>query len=69
RRIQNGINGTPMPGFENRFSDEPEKIWDLVSFVLYSANRRRANNELPAGLLKPFQYEKVEAAADGEGAE
>ncbi|GIW92521.1 MAG: cytochrome c [Pirellulaceae bacterium] len=34
RRIYSGINGTPMPGFAQKFADQPETIWHLVHFVL-----------------------------------
>ncbi len=47
RRIVSGINGTPMPGFKNALVSEPETIWDLVAFVLYVSNRRRAG-EVPS---------------------
>jgi len=33
RRIYSGINGTPMPSFANALKDNPETIWDLVSYV------------------------------------
>jgi len=34
RRIYSGINGTPMPGFGEALTNEPETIWHLVHFVL-----------------------------------
>jgi mono/diheme cytochrome c family protein len=40
RRINNGINGTPMPGFEQALSGEPETTWHLVHYVLAVVDRR-----------------------------
>ncbi len=34
RRIYTGINGTPMPAFSQTFSDDPDKIWHLVHYVM-----------------------------------
>jgi mono/diheme cytochrome c family protein len=54
RRIFNGINGTPMPGFASALKEEPETIWDLVSYVLsVSGQRRRGDVPLP-GAIKPY---------------
>ena len=33
RRIYTGINGTPMPAFDNVFTENPEAIWHLVHYV------------------------------------
>ena len=41
RRIFGGINGTPMPSFEQALAAEPDTIWDLVAYVLYVADGRR----------------------------
>lgn len=54
RRIFNGINGTPMPGFANALKNEPEAIWDLVSYVLSLTNKRRAGEIPPPGAVKPY---------------
>ncbi len=54
RRILNGINGSPMPGFSSALQSEPETIWNLVSYVLHVSDRRRAGEIIPAGLVKPF---------------
>lgn len=54
RRILSGINGTPMPGFRNALSEEPETVWNLVAYVLHVSNRRRSGDTPPAGLLKPY---------------
>lgn len=67
RRILNGINGTPMPGFRNALEAEPETVWNLVSYVLYVSNRRREGAAIPAGLIKPYT-EAPSAPAEGEAA-
>jgi len=54
RRIYGGINGTPMPGFANAFADRPDAIWDLVAFVQYISNRRRAGEIPPPGPISPY---------------
>lgn len=41
RRIYSGINGTPMPAFENTFQDNPDAIWQLVHFIRATGERRR----------------------------
>ena len=63
RRIMNGINGTPMPGFKSSLESEPETIWNLVSYVLSVSNRRREGTAIPAGLIKPYA-EPVEIVAE-----
>jgi mono/diheme cytochrome c family protein len=66
RRIMNGINGTPMPGFKSALESEPETIWNLVSYVLSVSNRRREGTAIPAGLMKPYNDPPpAEAAAAG----
>ena len=35
RRIYTGINGTPMPAFGEQFASEPDKIWQMVHYVLH----------------------------------
>ncbi|MDR3633328.1 MAG: c-type cytochrome [Isosphaeraceae bacterium] len=54
RHVDSGINGTPMPSFRSAFQQEPETAWNLVSYVLYLSNRRRAGEVPEAGLLKPL---------------
>jgi mono/diheme cytochrome c family protein len=54
QRIQSGINGTPMPGFENALKEEPETIWNLVSYVLEVSGRRRRGETISAGLMRPY---------------
>jgi mono/diheme cytochrome c family protein len=51
RRIFNGITGTPMPSFQMALLKEPETFWNLVSYVLYVSNRRRAGEIPEAGLM------------------
>lgn len=54
RRIYNGINGTPMPGFANAFREDPQALWDIVAYVLSVTNRRR-NGETPLpGPINPY---------------
>ncbi len=63
RRIMNGINGTPMPGFKSSLESEPETTWNLVGYVLSVSNRRRAGTAIPAGLIKPYA-ETAEVVAE-----
>ena len=64
RRIYGGINGTPMPGFGNQLSSEPETIWNLVAYVMSVSNRRRFGEAPPPGPMAP--YVPAEAAeSDG----
>ena len=51
RRIFNGISGTPMPSFQMSLGAEPETFWNLVAYVLYVSNRRRAGEIPEAGLM------------------
>lgn len=44
RRIYSGINGTPMPAFKNVLSEEPDKIWHLVHYILNLSDQRRRGN-------------------------
>lgn len=72
RRIYAGINGTPMPGFGQTLSQEPETIWNLTSYVLHVSNRRRTGEIPPAGLVAPLPLPNSPAApsspaADGGG--
>lgn len=54
RRIYGGINGTPMPAFNNVLKDEPETIWNLVAFVLHVSGRRRAGEVPESGNIAPY---------------
>jgi mono/diheme cytochrome c family protein len=54
RRIYNGINGTPMPGFANALKDSPDTVWDLVSYVLTLSNKRREGTVPPPGAMRPY---------------
>lgn len=62
RRILNGINGSPMPGFRSALQNEPDTIWNLVSYVLHVSGRRRAGEAIPAGLIKPYTPTSADAA-------
>lgn len=64
RRILNGINGTPMPGFRHSLQKEPETIWHLVAFVLKVNNQRRFGAEFTAGMMQP--YGEMTGDAEGE---
>ncbi|MEZ5941965.1 MAG: c-type cytochrome [Planctomycetaceae bacterium] len=81
RRIYSGINGTPMPGFANALQSEPDKLWDLVAYVMHITNARRRINQLNEfktkdeeviaaplpGPLKPYIPEEApEAAAESD---
>jgi mono/diheme cytochrome c family protein len=65
RRVFGGINGTPMPAFAGAFQDNPDALWDLVAYVKYVTNRRRAGEMPPTGVIKPFIPSKA-AASGGE---
>lgn len=54
RRIYNGINGTPMPGFSIALKDSPETTWDLVAYVLFVTSRRREGEIPSAGHVQPY---------------
>jgi mono/diheme cytochrome c family protein len=43
RRIHSGINGSPMPSFQQAFANEPDNIWYLVHFIRDIGERRRRN--------------------------
>ncbi len=69
RRILNGINGSPMPGFKSALEKEPDTIWHLVAFVLDITNKRRFGSEFTAGLMKEYRTAanaKTEVPADEE---
>lgn len=73
RRILNGINGSPMPGFRSALQNEPETIWNLVSYVLQVSGKRREGvmqdaagktiEHIPAGLINPYVSKVAEPAA------
>jgi mono/diheme cytochrome c family protein len=67
RHIDAGINGTPMPSFHGAFQQEPQIIWNLVSYVLRVADSRRDGviwdaGLLEDGLLKPLPGVKPSSA-------
>lgn len=55
RRIVAGINGTPMPGFQQALASEPETIWNLVAYVLHVSSERRRGKILESGSIAPFK--------------
>jgi mono/diheme cytochrome c family protein len=64
RRILVGINGSPMPGFAETFKDDPDKIWQLVHFVLHVSE----GGEIPSVTLDSPPSEPATGAAETEAA-
>jgi len=62
RRIHGGINGTPMPSFQQAFSTEPETTWDLVAYVMHVSGRRRQGEIPPAGSVAPYLVSASESS-------
>lgn len=58
RRIFAGINGTPMPSFQQKLADQPETFWHLVHYVKYisSARRRDVIKNQPAAKVGTSAY-------------
>lgn len=54
RRIEAGINGTSMPSFRSQFEENPEKVWDLVAYVMSTYDVRRKGIIPPSIILKPL---------------
>jgi len=52
RHIDAGINGTPMPSHHAMLQNEPQTIWNLVSYVLEIADSRRLGKIPDSGLLE-----------------
>lgn len=63
RRIAAGINGTPMPAFQQALAMEPDVIWQLVAYVLHISSERRRGTILETGNLAPYL---VAAPADAK---
>lgn len=75
RRIYSGINGTPMPAFNEVFASEPDNVWYLVHFIRDTGERRRRNlppledsaaapaNTTPAPEAQPTSTPEDEAPA------
>lgn len=55
RRIFAGINGTPMPAFQQALAAEPDTIWNLVAYVLHVSSERRRGKILESGSIAPFK--------------
>jgi mono/diheme cytochrome c family protein len=66
-RIFNGITGTPMPSFTQVLASEPETYWNLVSYVLYVSNRRRAGEIPEAGLTRAPTAPEADAPVETVG--
>jgi mono/diheme cytochrome c family protein len=54
RRIFAGINGTPMPSFQQKLAENPETFWHLVHYVqtVSNENRRQVMAEREARLAE-----------------
>ena len=73
RRVFNGINGTPMPGFGTsaRIRDDPELVWKLVAYVMEVSGQRRSGKVPPVGefTFAPYPWSggaDANARADAE---
>jgi len=66
RRIFIGISGTPMPSFKSSFANEPDTFWNLVAYVLYVSNRRRAGEIPDAGLMSNMPLPDATSGSAGE---
>ncbi len=62
RRIEAGINGTSMPAFRSQFENNPEKIWDLVAYVMSVYDSRRNGIISPSIIMKPLPGVVAEGA-------
>jgi mono/diheme cytochrome c family protein len=69
RHIEAGINGTPMPAFRTTFDQNPQEIWNLVSYVYSVSDVRRKGITPEAGLLKPLPGVEGAEVPPAEGAE
>lgn len=71
RRIYSGINGTPMPGFSTVFAKKPDRVWDVVAFVVYLSNERRRGviPEAATGSMPGLGQPKAAAVAGTRTAE
>jgi mono/diheme cytochrome c family protein len=54
RRIEAGINGTPMPAFRSQFETNPEEVWKLVAYVMSVYDMRRDGITPPSAIIKPL---------------
>jgi len=54
RRIFGGINGTPMPEFRRKLSENPDAAWKLVAYVMHVSGRRREHEIPPSGSIAPY---------------
>lgn len=54
RRIEAGINGTPMPAFRSQFETNPEEVWKLVAYVMSVYDMRRDGITPASAIIKPL---------------
>lgn len=60
RRIDGGVNGTPMPSYHQALGAQPETIWHLVHYVQYVSDaRRREVREQYRALSRPKQVPRA----------
>jgi len=66
RRVFNGINGTPMPGFGTsaKIRDDPELVWKLVAYVMQISGQRRSGQVPPVGEFTFAPYPKGTTKSD-----
>jgi mono/diheme cytochrome c family protein len=64
RRIFAGINGTPMPSFQQKLADNPETFWHLVHYVqtIANENRRQVMADREARLAEARQRAEARGA-------
>jgi mono/diheme cytochrome c family protein len=65
RRIYSGINGTPMPAFNQALAAEPDTVWHMTHFVL-GIVERRPSAVAPAEGAGAAAPAPEDAAAPGE---
>ena len=66
RRIEAGINGTPMPAFRSQFEENPGEVWKLVAYVMSVYDMRRDGITPPSVIIKPLPGVKSAEARQSE---
>ena len=66
RRIEAGINGTPMPAFRSQFEENPGEVWKLVAYVMSVYDMRRDGITPPSVIIKPLPGVKPAEARQSE---
>ena len=66
RRIEAGINGTPMPAFRSQFEENPGEVWKLVAYVMSVYDMRRDGITPPSVIVKPLPGVKTAEARQSE---